>query len=1320
MNQNWRMLHAFFADSVQRHPQAIAVDIPPGRGRPDRQTITYAELARYSSAIARALVPHVAGESIVVILAGRDSPCGYAAQLAVLEAGAAFTCIDPAFPDDQIREVLADAGAVAVLADWQACTRIREAGFETPPLINILEAIEKSVDEHATSAMPWLDAHTLAYVTYTSGTTGRPKGVMIEHGSIVNLVDANLEAFDLGPGDRVGQSSSFAYDSSVEETWLAFASGATLVVMDDDIARLGPDLVAWLRGERITAIGPPPTLLRTTGCLDPESALPELRLIYVGGEALPADLAHRWTRGRRMVNGYGPTEATVTAIREQVVDGGDIAIGRPVRGVQAWVLNETGDEVPDGTEGELCLGGAGVARGYRNLPDLTAHKFPVHPRLGRMFRTGDLAHRASDGRFFFHGRLDSQVKLRGYRIELEAIEARLTECDGVRHAACCVQGAGSRQTLVAFVVPVDQNVPPRLDTVRETLARSLPAYMVPSRISILAALPTSVSGKLDRAKLPALDASAGAGSLPVAPSTPLERRLAAAFQQALNLTTPISIHDDFFRDLGGDSLAAAVLVSILREDQVTAAVSTRDVYDMLTVARLAERAASFDRVSPSAEALDEPSVAPAFRVVAATLVQGLWLLLELVVTASAGYLLIFHAVPWLTRLLGVAPVILMAPLLWILLRMALVPAGIAFTLLVKAALIGRYHPQRAPAWGSFHVRHWIVRRVARLIPWTTLAGTEFLNMTLRALGARVGQRVHIHRGVDVSRGGWDLLDIGDDVTLSADATLRLVDVDRGQIVAGGIAIGDRALVDVRAGMAHNTSLGADASLSAWSSLPEGRTVPAGERWDGIPAMPAGLTPSAPVVEDAAAALDPLMHAVVLVASRSALQILMTLPLALSGIVLSLSVGLTADSAIRIIGQLWTIQALSLIVMSAALVVPATVACEALAVRCLGATPEGVIGRWSWAYVPVCLKTQLVESAGIWLSGTLFWPVWLRVAGMRIGPKGEISTIIDTVPDLVELGSECFLADGIYLAGPRIDRGTVSLGRVRLGARTFIGNHAVVTCGTHLPDDVLLGVCTVADPDRVHGGTSWFGHPPMELPRREVVGADRRLTHDPSFIRFLNRVFWELLRCLVPAGLALVGVGWIEGLASAVATSSTTEVLFVAAPLWTLASTAVLCALVLALKWALLGRVRPGTHALWSCWCSRWDFLYVAWRFYGRAPLGAIEGTMWLSWYLRAMGMTIGRRVLLGDGFAQVVDPDMLVIGDDATVSAMFQAHTFEDRVLKIDRVHVGRGATVADATVPLYGADIGARTHVAAHSVVMKRERLTPRTRYEGVPTRPA
>jgi non-ribosomal peptide synthetase-like protein len=214
------------------------------------------------------------------------------------------------------------------------------------------------------------------------------------------------------------------------------------------------------------------------------------------------------------------------------------------------------------------------------------------------------------------------------------------------------------------------------------------------------------------------------------------------------------------------------------------------------------------------------------------------------------------------------------------------------------------------------------------------------------------------------------------------------------------------------------------------------------------------------------------------------------------------------------------------------------------------------------------------------------------------------------------------------------------------------------------------------------------------------------------------MFWEWLRFALPIVPLLVAVIWIYG--TVVASTLLPFDVFVVAgtSAVVLACASLMCLVVVALKWALLGRVRPGIHPLWSCWCSRWDFLYVAWGVIAGGVLGSLEGTLLLPIYLRLMGMKIGKRVVLGGGFAQVVDPDMVEIGDGATVSAMFQAHTFEDRVLKIDHVRVGAWSTLGDSTVPLYGADIGAHTYVAPHSVIMKREHLLPGLRYEGAPTR--
>jgi non-ribosomal peptide synthetase-like protein len=323
-----------------------------------------------------------------------------------------------------------------------------------------------------------------------------------------------------------------------------------------------------------------------------------------------------------------------------------------------------------------------------------------------------------------------------------------------------------------------------------------------------------------------------------------------------------------------------------------------------------------------------------------------------------------------------------------------------------------------------------------------------------------------------------------------------------------------------------------------------------------------------------------------------------------------------------------------------------------------------------------------------------------------------------VPELVDIGDETFFADGIYLAGPRVQQGTVTLARTRVGNGCFAGNHAVIAAGQLVPDGVLIGVSTAADDAVIRPGTSWFGQPPFELPRREIVEWDRRFTHEPTPVRYLTRLFWEVLRTALPVLPALAVMGWLGTIAALDDVVPLAALLFGLVPLGAVFTGFAFTALALALKWILLGKVRPGLHPLWSCWCSRWDFLYVVWRVYARPTLSAFEGTLLLTWYLRRMGAEIGRGVVLGGGFSQVVDPDMLHFEDNSTVSCHFQAHTFEDRVLKIDHVRIRKGATVSSFAVMLYGAEVGDRARVAPHSVIMKHEILLPGRWYAGCPTR--
>ncbi|TMA22754.1 MAG: hypothetical protein E6J87_26140 [Deltaproteobacteria bacterium] len=720
----------------------------PSRNRA-RTAPPYAQLDARANGIAGRLAAWVDRECVVAVLLPRDGFDLWAAQLGVLKAGAAWTCIEPDTPEERLRFLLEDSHAVAVVAAEDQRPALRAVGYPEARIVSPLAG-----DRAAVPPPAWLGPDTLAYVIYTSGTTGNPKGVMIEHRSVANLVLADAEYFDLRPGDRAAQTSSASYDSSVEEVWLAWGKGATVVLVDD---------------------------------ADPRRDLPGVRLLYVGGEELASDVAQAWAPGRRLENGYGPTECTVTVVRTRVHAGEPVTIGHPVPGNRALVLTPELRETADGETGELCIAGESVARGYLGRPDLTRERFIEHSRHGRLYRTGDLVRRLPGGALAYLGRADTQVKLRGHRMELTAVESELCRCPGILEAACRVQANGVGPELVAFVVTEGGREPDR-EAVRSALGRRLPEPMVPSRIARIDHLPRSaLSGKLDRRALPELPHAPEAPPAGRAPEGPIERAIAAAFARFLPAASATAADADFFLDLGGHSLAAAQVISELRRDPRTAALTVRDLYELRSIAGLARRAGSVATPAPSPPAArasaaqsSDARVSPhAFWGVA---VQIGFLAIALLAVVNATWLLASRLVPWLTRGIGVTAFVLLLPSLALMGALLWTLIAAALTIAAKRLLIGRYRAGRHPYLGSMYVRHWIVTQFARSLPWDLLESTGLRVALLRALGARIGADVHLHRGVALHHGGWDLLEIGGGAALGRDVSLGLVTYDHQQLV----------------------------------------------------------------------------------------------------------------------------------------------------------------------------------------------------------------------------------------------------------------------------------------------------------------------------------------------------------------------------------------------------------------------------------------------------------------------------------------------------------------------------------------------------------
>ncbi len=1314
----WRYgerLEDVIEDACRRHAERVAVSL-------DGLDITYAELDARANQMARFFIRlGLKPGDRVAVLIDRGLDC-YVTLLALLKARAAYVPIDPNHPADRLAYIVEDSAASLAVTEARFADRF-PASLPVVVLDRARDRVAALSDAPLEGAERASGGEALCYVLYTSGTTGRPKGVAVAHASICNFVRVAAESYGFGVGDRVYQGMSIAFDFSIEELWVPLAAGATLVPNVSATSLFGEELAEFLESRAVTCFCCVPTLLASI-----ERDLPALRVLLIGGEACPPALVKRWSReGRALLNSYGPTEATVTATLGRMSADKPVTIGRPLPTYSVVILDaERAEALAMGEAGEIGIAGVGVAEGYLNRPELTGAKFiadflrlPNNPS-GRIYRTGDLGRINEDGEIEYLGRIDTQVKLRGYRIELTEIESVLLEVAGIGQAAAATfEPTPGAPELVAYYSVKHGAAAPQAAEIVAHLRERLPAYMVPAYLERLPFIPMLVSNKTDRAQLPKpksapIRLAAGHAE----PETALERLLCAALKASLSLDK-VSIDGDFFKEYAAHSLLMARFCARIRQMSPLTQVAMRDIYAHTTVRRLA---AALSAARPAVETVAEaPASAPDRRAHALTgaAQAAFYVVAFLVGLAAMQQSFAFtYAAASPAALFGRAELVVVA---WFVALNALAIAA-------KWALIGRARPTTIKLWSPAYFRFWVARRLISAAPAYLFVGGPLFNMFLRCLGAKIGARAVVASAlVPVAA---DLLEIGEDAVIARRVTAPGYGVAGQDLAFGEIRLGRSAFVGEASVLDYDVALGDFAQLGHASSLQRGQRVPEGRRYHGSPAEETHT--NFRLTDEMT---TPAWRRALFALGQLALALVVFGPLADAAATLALKYWV-AGADVAGLGAAPGRAALALLPGALGLAAALFAGSILAGLAIVWAAPramnlflrEGRLYRLYGLHHFLAGNVSALANSGFFqllFGDSVLIERYLRFSGVRLAPSASTGSNFGTEqafenPSFCAIGPGTVASDGLTMGNVAFSSHAFRIGTARVGANSFLGTDVFVPPGARLGDNCLIGTKAMVPIDGpLRENVGLLGSPAFEIPRAAQRDLEL-LAHLDADAR--RRRLAEKTRHNLATMAMMLGKGLLAEFVGIYVLTLTAEVfgwrhLFPMAGALAFVMAFAFALDLLVERWSYgFRRMRPLTatsydRAFWEVE-RYWKLSGSGWH------TSFFAGTPFRPLVLRLCGARIGACVF--DDGVNMSERTLVEIGDGAALNqgVMLQSHSLEEGAYKSDFIRIGAGATLGVGAFVHYGVTLGERTRLDPDAFLMKGEITPADSRWRGNPAR--